>query len=165
MVGKRLIFGILVIILLLVGCAQPSPETPTPPSIPMTLYQGTEHGFSIEYPEGWTESTQGAGTQFSFDFQDPEGHLTASVYLQYECRDIIPADFISEGKAYMESMPQYRLISERDLPVGEGISGYEIVASGDAEKEVRRIAREEGLEIGLVLVSDIVENQLNGRMK
>lgn len=37
--------------------------------------------------------------------------------------------------------------------------------SSDAEKEVRCIAREEGLEIELVLVSDIVERQLNGRMK
>jgi len=37
--------------------------------------------------------------------------------------------------------------------------------SGEAEKEVRRIEREEGLEIDLVLVSDIVEKQLNGRMK
>jgi len=37
--------------------------------------------------------------------------------------------------------------------------------SSDAEKEVRRIAREEGLEIELVLVSDIVERQLNGRLK
>jgi len=131
MVGKRLIFGILVIILLLTGCAQPPSETPTPPSISMTLYESTEHGFSIECPEGWIESSQGSGTQFSIDFQDSEGHLTASVYLQYECQEITRADFVSEGKAYMESMPQYRLISERDLPVGEGISGYEIVASGD----------------------------------
>ena len=37
--------------------------------------------------------------------------------------------------------------------------------SSDAEKEVRRIAREEGLEIDLVLVSDIVEKQLNGRLE
>ena len=37
--------------------------------------------------------------------------------------------------------------------------------SSDAEKKIRRIAREEGLEIELVLVSDIVERQLNGRMK
>lgn len=131
MVGKRLIFGILVIILLLAGCAQPPSETPTPPSISMTLYESTEHGFSVECPEGWIESSQGSGTQFSIDFQDLEGHLTASVYLQYECQEITRADFVSDGKAYMESMPQYRLISERDLPVGEGISGYEIVASGD----------------------------------
>lgn len=108
------------------GCAGMSA-----PSTPMTLYQSTEHGFSIEYPEGWTESTQGFGTQFSIDFQDPEGHLTANVYLQYECQEISRQDFVSEGKSYIKSLPEYRLISERDRLVGEGISGHEIKARGD----------------------------------
>jgi len=97
----------------------------------MTLYQSTEHGFSIEYPEEWTESTQDSGTQLSIAFTDPEGRLTASVYLQYECYEITRADFVSEGKAYLESTPQYRLISERDLSVGQGVSGHEITATGD----------------------------------
>jgi len=37
--------------------------------------------------------------------------------------------------------------------------------SGDAEKEIRRIEREEGIIIEPVLVSSIVEKQLNGRLK
>jgi len=29
------------------------------PTIPMTLYENTEHGFTIEYPEGWTRMSRG----------------------------------------------------------------------------------------------------------
>ena len=101
------------------------------PSTFMTLYQSTEHGFSVEYPEGWTESPQTFGTQFSVEFQDPEGLLTAMIYLQYECQELSRGDFISGAKSYIVSLPQYRLVSERDLPVGEGISGHEITAEGD----------------------------------
>ena len=101
------------------------------PSTPMTLYQSTEHGFSIEYPEEWTESTQDSGTQFSIAFADPEGLLTATVGLQYECQEIVRADFVSQSKTYLESTPEYRLISERDLSVGAGVSGHEITATGD----------------------------------
>ena len=102
-------------------------ETPTP----MTIHQSTEHGFSIEYPEGWAESTQGAGTQFSIEFTDPEGLLTVTVGLQYECQEFTRADFVSQSKAYMESTPQYGLISEGNVSVGEGISGHQLVATGD----------------------------------
>ena len=139
---KRIVWLLLsclmVVALVLVSCGpsvteeeEAVVEEEAEPPTTLQVYRDTEHGFSIEYPEGWTENTQGSGAQFSIDFQDPEGRLTASVYLQYECQEITRADFVSEGKAYMESMPQYRLISERDLPVGEGISGHEIVAKGD----------------------------------
>jgi len=97
----------------------------------MTLYENTEHGFSIEYPEGWTESTRGAGAHFSFEFKDPEGRLAASVSVDYKTDRIILADFVSEAKAYLESMPQYELISEGDTTIAEGILGYEMVGRGD----------------------------------
>jgi hypothetical protein len=100
-------------------------------SEPMTLYQSTEHGFSIEYPQEWSENVQGAGTQFSIEFTDPDGLITASVYLQYECQEIISSDFIAQGEAYLSSVPGYNLISERTVSIGGGISGREIVAKGD----------------------------------
>jgi len=112
------------------GCAGAA-VTPEDTSIPMTLYQSTEHGFSIEYPEEWTESTQDSGAQFSVNFTDPEGLLTATVGVQYECQEIVRADFVSQSTTYMESTPEYRLISERDLSVGAGVSGHEITAIGD----------------------------------
>jgi hypothetical protein len=37
--------------------------------------------------------------------------------------------------------------------------------SRDAEKEIRRVGREEGLEIEPILVSEIVEKQMNGWLK
>jgi len=119
---------LLVIIVVLASLTASCGGTPT---IPMTLYENTEHGFTIEYPEGWTESIQGIGVQFSFEFNDPEGHLTTDVSLQYSTEDTILTDLVSETKAYMEAMPQFELISEGNITIGEGVSGYEMVGKGD----------------------------------
>ncbi|HEY33520.1 MAG TPA: hypothetical protein G4O10_10510 [Dehalococcoidia bacterium] len=97
----------------------------------MTLYQSTEHGFSIEYPEEWSENVQEAGTQFSFEFTDFDGLLSASVYLQYECQELVSSDYIAQSKTYLSSVPGYELISERTVSISNGISGREIVAKGD----------------------------------
>jgi hypothetical protein len=97
----------------------------------MTLYESTEHGFSIEYPEGWTKSVRGVGTYFSLEFKDPEGSLSAEVSVEYKTEEIVLTDLVSEGKAYLEAMPQYELISEGNVSIGEGISGYEIVGKVD----------------------------------
>ncbi len=52
-----------------------SPSTPTPAPAQeetvMTLYENTEHGFSIEYPEGWVEYVYGATTGFHFLCNEP----------------------------------------------------------------------------------------------
>jgi len=130
MMQQRRILASVVCLVVLAAVVAGCDGTSTP-STSMTLYQSTEHGFSIECPEGWIESSQGSGTQFSIEFQDPEGLLTAMMYLQYECQELARGDFISEAKSYIESLPQYGLVSERDLPVGEGISGHEITAEGD----------------------------------
>jgi len=105
--------------------------TPTPTSVAMTLYENTEHGFSIEYPEGWIEKAQGAGAYFSIEFRDPEGRLTVDVSVEYKTEEIALADAVSESKAYMEDMPQFELISEGDVTIGEDIPGYQMVGGGD----------------------------------
>ena len=98
---------------------------------PMTFYENTEHGFSIEYPEGWTENALVLGASFLLEFKDPEGRLSGMVSVEYKTEEIILADLISEGKEDMESTPQFELISEGDTTIGEGISGYEIVGKGE----------------------------------
>jgi len=105
--------------------------TPTPTSVAMTLYENTEHGFSIEYPEGWIEEAQGVGAYFSIEFRDPEGRLTVDVSVEYKTEEIALADAVSESKSYMESMPQFELISEGDVTIGEDIPGYQMVGEGD----------------------------------
>jgi hypothetical protein len=112
------------------GELTPTP-TATPTLIPMTLYESTEHGFSVEYPEGWTESARGAGTYFSAGFGDPEGHLAVDVSIEYKTEEIALADAVSESKAYMEDLPQFELISEGDVTIGEDTPGYEMVGEGD----------------------------------
>jgi hypothetical protein len=107
--------------------------TPTSTPISMTLYESTEHGFSIEHPEGWIESTQGMGTYFSAEFGEPEGRLTVDVSLQYNIEETAPSDLVSESKTYMNDMPQFELISEGDVTIGEGTPAYEIVGEGDLE--------------------------------
>jgi len=107
--------------------------TPTSTPISMTLYESTEHGFSVEYPEGWIESTRGAGTYFSAEFREPEGRLTVDVSLQYNIEEMALGDVISESKTYMNDMPQFELISEGDVTIGEDSPAYEIVGKGDLE--------------------------------
>jgi hypothetical protein len=111
------------------GDLTPTPTTPTPTS--MTLYESTEHGFSIEYPEGWAESTRGVGTHFSIEFGDPEGRLAVDVSLDYKTEEVTLADAVSEGKTYMEGMPQVELISQGDVTIGEDTPGYEMEGEGD----------------------------------
>jgi hypothetical protein len=100
-------------------------------STPMTLYENTEHGFSIKYPEGWTENVLRPGAWFSIEFTDPEGRLCADVSVEYKTEETTLADAVSEGKAYMEAVPYFELSSEGDTSVGEGMLGYEIVGKGD----------------------------------
>lgn len=129
---SRIMAGItcsLVLVILAVGCGRPA-ATPTTPSLPMTIYENTEHGFSVKYPEGWTENARGIGTQFSLEFQDPEGRLTEEVWLEYRTGEIILTDYVTEVKEYMEATPQFEAFSEGDIAIGEGISGYEIVGQG-----------------------------------
>ena len=123
---------LLIIVVVLASLTASCAGTPAP-TIPMTLYTNTEHGFSIEYPEGWTKSPQTMGASFSIEFKEPEGRLTAMVSVEYKTEEVILADLVSEGKEYMELMPQLELTSEGDVTIGEGISGYEIVGTGDLE--------------------------------
>lgn len=130
MSGRREIISILLVIVVALACLTAScgeAEAPTP----MTLYESTEHGFSIEYPEGWTESAQELGALFALRCTEPEGTLSAMVYVEYRTEAVILADYVTESKEYMESVPQFELISEGDVTTGEGIAGYETVGKGD----------------------------------
>jgi len=122
----------LVLVVIVAGCGGPA-TTPAPPSAPMTLYESTEHGFSVKYPEGWTENERGIGIQFLLEFKDPEGRLTEEVWVEYRTEDIILTNYVTEVKEYMEATPQFEVFSEGDITIGEGISGYEIVGKGDLD--------------------------------
>ncbi len=113
-------------------CGAPTPApTPTPTPLSMATYENTEHGFSIEHPEGWTERSRVLGTSFIFEFEDPEGRLVVDVSLEYRTEEIVLTDLVSETKTYMEAMPEFELSSEGNITTGEGIPGYEIVGKGD----------------------------------
>ncbi len=129
MSGKR--GGMSILLVIIMALALLTASCAGAPTIPMTLYESTEHGFSIEYPEGWTESVMELGVLFYFTFVNPEGSLTAMVSVEYKTEEVILADLILEGKEEMESTPQFELISEGDVTIGEAISGYEIVGKGD----------------------------------
>ncbi len=141
---------LLSLIVVITGCQCEAPATtpattpaqaPTPPSTPtpapaqeetaMALYENTEHGFSIEYPEGWTENVYGAGTGFQLQFSEPEGSLSGGVTVEYRPEGISLADAVVEVKKYMEEMSHYELFYEGDITIGDGISGYEMICKGD----------------------------------
>ncbi len=123
------ITGSLVLLVLVSGCGG-SAATPTTPTISMAIYENTEHGFSVKYPEEWTENEQGIGTQFLLEFKDPEGCLTEEVWVEYRTGEVILTNYVTEIKEYMEATPQFEAFSEGDITIGEGISGYEIVGQG-----------------------------------
>lgn len=125
--GKMSILLVIVVVLAFLTASCGEGEAPTP----MTLYESTEHGFSIEYPEGWTENAQELGALFSLSCTEPDGTLSAMVYLEYRTEDVILADYVAEAKEYMESVPELELVSEGDVTIGEGIASYEIVGKGD----------------------------------
>jgi hypothetical protein len=119
----------------------PPTQPTTPPATPeltpallaptMTLYENTEHGFSIEYPEGWAENSHGAATSFYLQCNEPEGSLSVSVSVDYKPEKSGLAEAVSEGKEYLESDSQFEIFSEGDVTIGEGISGYEMIGKGD----------------------------------
>ena len=125
---------LLALVVLVTSCQCGAPATtsePAPPTLTMTYYESAEHGFSIEYPEGWAQQSHGAATSFQFQFNDPEGSFSVGVSVDYRAEEIGLADAVSEGKGYMESAPQFEMISEGNVTIGEGISGYEMVGKGD----------------------------------
>ena len=109
----------------------PAPMPTPPPALTMTLYENTEHGFSIEYPEGWTENVHGAATSFQFQCNEPEGSFLAGVTVEYKPEGISLANAVSDSKEYLESSPQFEMLSEGNVTIGEGISGYEMIGTGD----------------------------------
>ena len=132
MSGRRGRMSILLVIIVALACLTGScgeGEEATPTTT--TLYENAEHGFSIEYPEGWTESAQELGALFALACTEPDGTLSAIVSVDYRTEDVTLADYVTEMKEYMESVPQFELISEGDVTIGEGTAGYEIVGKGD----------------------------------
>ena len=119
-----LLVTVVVLVSLTASCAGPPP-------IPMTLYESVEHGFSIEYPEGWAENAHGAATGFQLQCNEPEGRLSVGVSVEYKPEAIDLADVVAEGKGYMESSPQFEMFSEGNVTIGEGITGYEMIGKGD----------------------------------
>jgi len=123
-----LLVAVVALATLTASCGEASVPTPT---IRMTLYESAEHGFSIEYPQGWAENVVRPGAFFYIEFNDPEGCLSAGVSLEYRTEELTLADAVSEAKTYMEALPQFELISEGNVTISGSIPGYEIVGEGD----------------------------------
>jgi hypothetical protein len=68
---------------------------------------------------------------YAIELKQPEGRLSAEVSVDYKTGEANIAELVSEGKGYLEVMPQYELTSEGNVTIGEGISGYELVGKGD----------------------------------
>jgi hypothetical protein len=161
MIVKRGRIGVLLALVLtfglMVGCqcgattATPSPgtttasETPpvstspalesspvsTTPSMTMVLYENTEHGFSFQYPEGWTEFTHSGATSFYIQYKNPESDFSVEISVDYQAGEMSLADAVIIFKSYMEGMSQFEISSEGDVTIAQGIPGYEMVGQGD----------------------------------
>ena len=68
---------------------------------------------------------------YSIEFKEPEGRLSVEVSVEYKTEETTIVELVSEGKRYLEAIPQYELTSEGNVTIGEGISGYELVGKGD----------------------------------
>jgi hypothetical protein len=103
----------------------------TLPSPTTVLYESTEHGFSLRYPEGWTEFTHGGATNFYIQYKHPDGHLAVEVSVDYQATEMPLSDAVLLFKSYMEGMPQYEIFSEGDVTIGDGLPGHEMIGQGD----------------------------------
>ena len=97
----------------------------------MILYENAEHGFSIEYPEGWTKTSQATGYRFCFQFKEPQECISASVSIEYRAEEVTLDDVVSEVRTYLKGMPELQLTSEGEVTTAGGISGYQMVGTGD----------------------------------
>jgi hypothetical protein len=113
----------------------PSPSTSTPAdtALPLTLYESTEHGFSIEYPQGWVANTYEAATNFRIQAGEAGGGLSLSLSVDYALGMADLDEVVAQGKEYMEAMPQYELLSEGYITLDGGLSGYEMIGKGYEE--------------------------------
>lgn len=130
MSGRRAKMSVLLVIIVALASLTASCGGAPVPTL-MTLYENTEHGFSIEYPEGWAENSHGAATGFYLQCNEPEGRFSVGVSVDYRPEEIGLADAVSEGKGYMESSPQFEMFSEGNVTIGDGISAYEMIGQGD----------------------------------
>jgi hypothetical protein len=108
----------------------PSSTTPADTVLSMTLYENTEHGFSIEYPQGWIESTYPAATSFRLQVRESEGGLSLSLSVDYALGVADLEEIVAEGKEYMEAMPQFELFSEGYITLDDDLSAYEMIGEG-----------------------------------
>ena len=120
-----------VVAVLAAGCQCGATDTILAPETAMALYENTEHGFSIEYPEGWAENAYGAAISFILQCNEPEGRLSVSVTVEYRPEGISLADVVAEGKKYMESGSPLEMFSEGDVTISDGIPAYEMIGQGD----------------------------------
>jgi hypothetical protein len=104
-----------------------STSTPAGTALPLTLYESTEHGFSIEYPQGWVANTYEAATSFRLQVGESEGGLALSLSVDYRPGTVGLDEVVAEGKEYMAAMPQYELFYEDYITLDDGISGYEMI--------------------------------------
>jgi len=129
----------------------------------MTVYENTEHGFSIEYPEGWSRMENTLGRSFEIEFTDPERRLTMGIYMEHRLKEITLADAVSERRKYLGFQPLLERISQGDTTIGEGIPAYEIVlrrSTGAKVEELRNILfvrQKQNFSLGVIGAPDNLE--------
>jgi hypothetical protein len=114
----------------------PSTSTPAETSLPLTLYESTEHGFSIEYPQEWVANTYEAATNFRLQVGESEGGLALSLSVDYALGAADLDEVVAQGKEYMAAMPQSEMLSEGYITLDGGLSGYEMIGKACEESDV-----------------------------
>ncbi|MFC1963279.1 ABC transporter substrate-binding protein [Chloroflexota bacterium] len=101
--------------------------TPTPVATPIygAFYRNTTYGFSISYPEEWVEEETGERVPI-VSIYDPSGLLAVRVLLEYLTDEVTPVGYASTIKAGIEQEAAIELISEKEITLEDGTSGYEI---------------------------------------
>lgn len=119
------------LVLFVAGCQCQATDTTPAPEAATALYENTEHGFSIEYPEGWAENAYGTGIGFILQCNEPEGRFLVRVIVEYRPEGISLADVVAESKNYMEAGSPLEMFSEGDVTISDGIPAYEMIGQGD----------------------------------
>lgn len=103
-------------------------ESFKPPVVAVGSYSNSSHGFLVTLPSGWDSRETGENTPFLTILNrvgDPP--VITYIFIERLYEDISAKDYASKVASSLSQQKDYKVISERNVALGQATQGYEIV--------------------------------------